>query len=288
MTPGEYCRQKTVASGSSFILAFRFLPENKRCAMNAIYAFCREIDDVVDETQNAALATHQLAVWREEIECVFAMDGAPQHPVAQALRQAVREYALEKAHFMALIDGMAMDLSRSRYPDFQALSLYCYRVAGVVGFLSAGVFGSMPWKEMPDDLRAYAEHLGMAFQLTNILRDVGEDAGRGRLYLPQDELARFGVTASSVLAGKPDGGWIELLGAQAARIEDFYARAALHLARLPRAMRRAQWPGLVMAAIYHAILKKIVARNFPVLSERIGLSMPRKLWLVLQAMAGIV
>ena len=192
MTPDEYCRQKAAASGSSFYYSFMFLPPPRRRAITALYAFCREVDDVVDEATDPGVASAKLAWWREEVHAAFV--GTPQHPVAQALKPVVAAYALPEAHFQAVIDGMAMDLERNRYLDFAELEAYCHRVAGVVGLMSAEIFGYAN-----PATREYAHDLGIAFQLTNIVRDVGEDARRGRIYLPQEDLARHGVTAGSIL-----------------------------------------------------------------------------------------
>ena len=178
MTPDEYCRQKAAQSGSSFYYSFLFLPPPKRNAITALYAFCREVDDVVDEVPDPGVARTKLAWWRQEIARAF--DGTPQHPVAQALAPVVREFALPLDQFQTILDGMAMDLEQSRYLDFSALELYCHRVAGVVGLMSAEIFGYTDPKA-----KGYARDLGVAFQLTNICRDVGEDARRGRIYLPQ-------------------------------------------------------------------------------------------------------
>lgn len=182
MTPDEYCQQRTARSGSSFYYSFLFLPPPRRRAITALYAFCREVDDVVDEVREPDVARVKLAWWRREIQAVY--DGAPQHPVARALVPVVREYALPADDLQTVIDGMAMDIDQSRYLDFAALEAYCHRVAGVVGVMSSQIFGATA-----EATRAFARDLGIAFQLTNIIRDVGEDAGRGRVYLPQDELS---------------------------------------------------------------------------------------------------
>jgi phytoene synthase len=195
MDPQSYCEAKLAQSGSSFAYSFRFLPKPRRHAITALYAFCREVDDVVDEVTDPAVARMKLAWWRKEIAAAFA--GKPQHPVALALTEIVGKYALPRAHFDAIIDGMAMDLDQNRYQDFATLERYCHRVAGVVGLLSAEIFGY----EDPAT-RTYARELGIAFQLTNIIRDVGEDAQRGRIYLPQDELRRFGVSNADILGRK--------------------------------------------------------------------------------------
>ncbi|HFE38144.1 MAG TPA: squalene synthase HpnD, partial [Gammaproteobacteria bacterium] len=186
MTPQEYCQNKAAASGSSFYYSFRFLPEIKRHAIIALYAFCREVDDVVDETSDANLARIKLQWWRDEIDKLF--HGTPSHPVTQALKDYLPDFKFNENYFYDIIDGMEMDLDYDSYPSYQELSLYCYRVASVVGLLTVEIFGYENKKTL-----AYAKELGMAFQLTNILRDVHEDALRGRVYLPLDELKRFNV-----------------------------------------------------------------------------------------------
>src|SRR5664279_3853003 len=192
MSPDEYCEQKAAESGSSFYASFRFLPPGRRRAITALYAFCREADDVVDETSDAGVARIQLAWWRNEIAGTFGAQ-MPQHPVALALRPVVTEFSLPQQHFQEIIDGMEMDLDQRRYADFGTLERYCHRVAGVVGLMSAEIFGyAMP------ATKDYAHDLGIAFQLTNIIRDVGEDARRGRIYLPQEDLDRFAVTQSDI------------------------------------------------------------------------------------------
>jgi 15-cis-phytoene synthase len=174
MTPDEYCREKVAKSGSSFYYSFLFLPPERRSAITALYAFCREVDDVVDEQHEPTVARAKLAWWRQEVAHVYSGDA--QHPVARALQTVVARYPLPQAHFQTVIDGMAMDLDQNRYLDFAALEQYCHRVAGVVGLMSAEIFGYEH-----ADTRQYARDLGIAFQLTNILRDVGEDARRGRI-----------------------------------------------------------------------------------------------------------
>src|SRR5512142_2303573 len=197
MTPDEYCQQKAARSGSSFYYSFLFLPPEKRRAITALYAFCREVDDVADEVRDAGVARTKLAWWRTEVANLFA--GHPQHPVTRALAPFVAAYGLDAARMNEIIDGMEMDLTHHRYGDFAALELYCHRAAGVVGQLSAAIFGY----SSPSTLD-YAERLGIAFQLTNIIRDVGEDARRGRVYLPADELARFGLTGDDILQRRDD------------------------------------------------------------------------------------
>jgi len=269
MTPDEYCQQKAAASGSSFYYAFHFLPPPKRRAITALYAFCREVDDVVDEVHDEAVAQTKLAWWRQEIARTF--DGSPQHPVAQALVPVVREFALPQEHFQTIIDGMAMDLGQTRYLDFAALELYCHRVAGVVGLLSAEIFGYTN-----PATRGYARDLGVAFQLTNICRDVGEDARRGRIYLPQEDLARFGVAASSILRAEYSPAFQSLMKFEFDRATDWYAKA---IARLPAEDRKAQRTGLVMAAIYRTLLHEIARDGYRVLDRKTSLTPIRKLWI---------
>jgi phytoene synthase len=269
MTPDEYCRQRAAQSGSSFYYSFLFLPPERRRAITALYAFCREVDDVVDEVTDPAVARAKLAWWRQEIEAAFS--GSPQHPVARALQPVVAKFALPVEHFQTVIDGMAMDLDRSRYLDFAELELYCHRVAGVVGLMSAAIFGTTSAATQD-----YARDLGVAFQLTNIIRDVGEDARRGRIYLPQDELARYGVAPSALLQRGGGDAFHALMSHQVVRAREWYRRA---LGVLPAQDRAAQRPGLIMAAIYGALLDEIEASGFRVLDQRIALTPLRKFWI---------
>ena len=269
MTPDQYCESKAAQSGSSFYYSFRLLPPERRRAITALYAYCREVDDVVDEVHDPGVARAKLAWWRAEIAAVY--EGTPQHPVAQALVPVVRTYRLPREHFDAVIDGMAMDLAQQRYADFAELERYCHRVAGVVGLLSAEIFGY----EEPSTAR-FARDLGVAFQLTNIVRDVGEDARRGRIYLPQEDLDRHGVTASAILRGREEPGFRALMAFEVARAREWYDRAMRELA--PRD-RRAQRASLAMAAIYRALLDEIERDGFRVLDRRIALTPLRKLWI---------
>ncbi len=269
MDPHAYCAAKLAQSGSSFAYSFRFLPEPRRKAITALYAYCREVDDVVDEVTDPAVARMKLAWWRREIAAVFA--GKPQHPVALALAEIVVEYSLPQEHFDAILDGMAMDLDQNRYQDFATLERYCHRVAGVVGLLSARIFGYED-----DSTRVYARELGIAFQLTNIIRDVGEDAQRGRIYLPQDELRRFSVSNADILGRKLTPSFQSLMAFQVERARSFYAAA---FAALPAVDRRAQRPGLMMAAVYRALLAEIERDGYRVLDRRISLAPLYKAWL---------
>ncbi len=269
MTPDEYCQQRAAASGSSFYYSFLFLEPRRRQAITALYAFCREVDDVVDECPDAGLARTKLDWWRGEVAALYR--GRPGHPVTQALAVSLKEFQLPQEQLLEIIDGMEMDLDNARYADFKALHLYCYRVASVVGLLAAEIFGYRERQTLK-----YAHDLGLAFQLTNIIRDVGEDARRGRIYLPQDELARFGVTESDLLNANYSESFRRLMQFQVERAQATYQQA---FAQLPAADRKAQRAGLVMAAIYRATLNEIVHDDFRVLDQRISLPPLRKLWL---------
>jgi phytoene synthase len=269
MTPEEYCQQKASQSGSSFYYSFLFLPQHRRRAIIALYAFCREVDDVVDECHDPQIATTKLVWWRHELDNLYA--GNPQHPVTCALLPILAEFNLTQEQLLEIIDGMEMDLLQSRYLNFKALSLYCYRVASVVGLLSAEIFGYQDRKT-----QKYAHDLGMALQLTNIIRDVGEDAGMGRIYLPLDELQRFEVTADDILNARYTDNFRRLMEFQIERAEQYYTQA---MSELPNGDRKTQRPGLVMAGIYRTLLDEIKRENCQVLTQRIALTPVRKLWI---------
>ena len=269
MSPDEYCQQKTAQSGSSFYYSFLFLPPERRRAITALYAFCREVDDTVDETSDQSVARIKLAWWRNEVTQMFT--GTPTHPVMLALQPHLAVYDLKQEHLLAIIDGMEMDLDQSRYLDYPNLKKYCWHVAGVVGILSASIFGVTN----PQTLR-YAEALGLAFQLTNIIRDVGEDARKGRIYLPINELQQFNVTAADLLNARHSEKFEALMKFQADRAQKLYDEA---FALLPQDDRRAQRPGLMMAAIYRTLLDEIERDGFHVLNQKISLTPLRKLWL---------
>jgi phytoene synthase len=269
MSPDEYCQQKTVQSGSSFYYSFLFLPPERRRAITALYAFCREVDDTVDDATDGSVARIKLAWWRTEVSKMYG--GVPTHPVMLALQPHVATYNLQEQHLLAIVDGMEMDLDQSRYLDYAGLQRYCWHVAGVVGILSASIFGYTN----PQTLQ-YAEKLGLAFQLTNIIRDVGDDARKGRIYLPVNDLQKFGVTANDLLKLQHSDKFEALMRFQAERAQAIYDEA---LALLPKEDRRAQRPGLMMAAIYRTLLDEIQRDGFHVLNQRISLTPLRKLWL---------
>jgi phytoene synthase len=273
MTPQQYVQDRASKSGSSFYYAFLFLPPPRRAAITAFYAFCREVDDVVDEVPDPSVAATKLAWWRKEVATAFA--GRPSHPVMQALLPLAPDFGIEAGHLNAVIDGCQMDLEQTRFLDFAGLSRYCHLVAGVVGEVAANIFG----RSEADTVR-YAHTLGRAMQLTNIIRDVGDDARRGRIYLPVSELQRFEVKASEILQRTKPWGYSDrftaLMKFQAERAHATYDEA---LSLLPAADRQPQKPGLMMANIYRTLLREIEAQGFQVLHQRTSLTPLRKLWI---------
>ena len=269
MTPIEYCRDKLANSRSSFQFAFQFLPPRERDGIIALYAFCREVDDVVDEMREPSVARAKLGWWRDEIARLYA--GSPQHPVTRALADVRQHARLEQRWFDEIITGMEMDLDHDGYETFDDLLLYCWRAAGVVGLLSAAVFGY-------DDpaTEDYAQKLGTAFQLTNIIRDVAEDARRGRVYLARADLAHCGVGADDLTAATTSEQLRKLLAEYGRRAHAYYDAA---LAALPESDRYRQRSGLMMAAIYSQLLARLERDGYRVLERRTTLTPWRKLWL---------
>ncbi|MFZ5566089.1 MAG: presqualene diphosphate synthase HpnD [Pseudomonadota bacterium] len=274
-TPEQYVQDKAAASGSSFYYAFLFLPKPRRAAITAFYAFCREVDDVVDEVSDPGVAQTKLAWWQAEVQRAYA--GQPGHPVLQALMPHVATYGIEARHLLAVIEGCQMDLQQTRYLDYPGLQNYCHLVAGIVGEVAARIFG-----QTDEATTRYAHTLGLAFQLTNIIRDVGEDALRGRIYLPVSELQQFDVKAHEILNRQYSERFTALMKFQAERAHRLYDEA---LALLPANDRRAQKPGLMMASIYRTLLREIEHDNFQVLHQRISLTPLRKLWLAWRVQA---
>ena len=269
MSPDQYCQQKAAGSGSSFYYSFLFLPPERRRAITALYAFCREVDDAVDEASDAQRAAVKLAWWRAELANLGA--GRPQHPVTKALLPFMETFSISTDRLGEIIDGMEMDLTQTRYLDWAGLERYCYRVAGVVGILAAGIFGYRDARTLD-----YARRLGIAFQLTNIIRDVGEDARKNRIYLPMEDLKAHGVPASDILQARETEAFRSLMRFEAERAKAHYAQA---MQALPGEDRRAQRPGLIMAAIYRALLDEIERDGFRVLAQRTSLTPVRKLFI---------
>jgi phytoene synthase len=275
MTPQQYVQQKAAASGSSFYYAFLFLPAPRRAAITAFYAFCREVDDVVDEVSDPGVARTKLAWWQSEVAKAYA--GQASHPVLQALMPHTALYGIEQRHLQAVIDGCQMDLDQTRYLDYPGLQRYCHLVAGIVGEVAARIFG-----QTDERTTQYAHTLGLAFQLTNIIRDVGDDAMRGRIYLPVNELQQFDVKAHEVLQRQYSERFTALMRFQAERAHQLYDQA---LTLLPPADLRTQKPGLMMASIYRTLLREIEHEQFQVLHQRISLTPLRKFWLAWKVQA---
>ena len=264
----DYCHQKAAESHSSFLSGFRFLSVEKRNAITVLYAFCRELDDVVDGCTDLNVAQITLNWWRSDLEKVFNNE-MPEHPVHQALKDIRASFDLPKNEFEALIDGMQMDLEQARYGSFDELKLYCYRVAGVVGHLIARILGFSNPKTLE-----YADKMGLALQLTNIIRDVGEDARQGRIYLPIEEMQKFDVPANVIMQCKPTDNFAKLMQFQVDRARETYREAML---LLPAADKKSQKVGLIMAAIYYALLNEIDRDGVQnVLTYKIAIPSPRK------------
>ena len=281
MTPQEYAQQKAAASGSSFYYAFLFLPPERRAAITAFYAYCREIDDVVDEVSDPGVAQSKLDWWRGEVRNAFA--GQASHPALQALLPHAGSFGIEARQLLQVIEGCEMDLTQTRYLDFANLQQYCHLVAGVVGEVAAGIFGQTDPRTTD-----YAHKLGLALQLTNIIRDVGEDAVRGRVYLPIEDLQRFDVKAHELVkrGSTSDASFAQrfeaLMRFQIERALQTYDEA---LALLPAQDRQAQKPGLMMASIYRTLLEEIAREPQLVLTKRVSLTPLRKLWLAWKVQA---
>lgn len=259
-------RKLTKASGSNFYYAFLFLPKPKREAIYAVYAFCRLSDDLVDEARAGGDVSAALTRWRKELEGYFR--DSVGHPVIVAAGQAARRFNIPRTYFEELLNGMEMDLTRSRYATFEELYSYCYRVASIVGLICIEIFGYRNPRT-----KEYAERLGIAFQLTNILRDLAVDAARGRIYLPQDELKRFGYSEDELLAGRYSDAFVELMRFQCERARGYFRDAAT---ALPPEDRRSLLAAEIMKAIYYRLLLKIEQRGYNVFGFDIAIPRPRK------------
>ncbi len=270
----ERCAEITRRSRSSFYYAFILLTPERRRALNAVYAFCRFIDDIVDD-ESIREPAMLLARWREELDHVYA--GVPTRALSRALADSARRFAIPRVHFEEIIAGVEMDLSRTRYQTFGELRPYCYRVASALGLICIEIFGYRN-----PSAKIYAENLGLALQLTNILRDVREDAARGRIYLPLEDLARFNVTEDEILGGVYSSNFVSLMDFEARRAQELYAAAQIALAAEDRStLLTAE----AMRLIYGALLERIIKSNYRVLDRRHRLSAPHKLYLVGRAWA---
>jgi len=273
MTPQEYCQNKAAKSGSSFYYSFLSLPNQKREAITAVYAFCREVDDIVDAPGDLQVKNVKLNWWHQEIHNLY--NAKPQHPITRALEPMINTFNLPEEYFSEIIDGMQMDLTQNRYASFKELSLYCYRVASVVGLICAEIFGYQDRQTLK-----YANDLGMAFQLTNIIRDVYDDYKNDRVYIPQDELEKYGVTENDIKTQNHNEAFNELMRFQTERANSYYDKA---FAQLPDSDRFTQRAGIIMSSIYHALLTEIIKDNYQVLIHRVRLSSYRKIWIAWRA-----
>ncbi len=265
MTASEaqaYCNAVTKRSGSNFYYSFFFLPAARREAMYTVYAFCKEVDSAVDDAPPGSDPRKAISRWREEVAAVYS--GTPTHPVAISLAGHVRQLGIPKDYFDELINGVEMDLSTTRYATFEALSRYCYRVACVVGLICLHIFGTRD-----PQAKDYAVNLGMAFQLTNILRDLGTDVDRGRIYLPQEDLLRFEYPAQHLLQKQQTAPFKTLMRFQCARAHEFYGKARAILDGLPRADRKALLPAEIMRGVYERILFRIEQADYRVFGPRV-------------------
>ena len=278
MTGGKLVSRLTRRSGSNFYYAFLTLPKRRRDALYAVYAFCRTVDDVADlgpeRGADPATLRAELDRWRRDVARCYDAGPGPEHPIAQRLAVAVREFAIPREALDAIVDGVAMDVDATRYETAEDLYPYCYRVASAVGLAAIEIFGYTDPRA-----RDYAINLGVALQLTNIIRDVGADARVGRVYIPQQDLRRFGVASDDLKAGRYTASFVALMEHQAARAETFY-RAARDA--FPRGDARKLVAGEIMGRIYHALLTEIAARRFRVLDERITLPARRKVAIALR------
>ncbi|MFQ5356120.1 MAG: presqualene diphosphate synthase HpnD [Mariprofundaceae bacterium] len=273
MNPARYCEEKARGSGSSFFYAFLFLQEEQRRAMIALYAFCREVDDIADEISDAQVAASKLVYWRNEIDRVY--EGSPTHPIGKELNRAIQHFGLGQKHFHEVMDGIGTDIAGTPYLKKSDLSQYCYRVAGAVGLLSIKIFGhSSP------TACDFAIALGEALQLTNILRDLKEDADRNRIYIPREDRLKFGVRDEDFMRGNMTNGMKSLLVHYGDKADVCY-RKAVNL--LPACDRTPLRPSLIMGSIYYAHLQRLKATDFDVWQQPVRLLPVRKIWIAWKA-----
>src|SRR5262245_61134375 len=269
-----YCTALTKKSGSNFYYSFLFLPRKRRAAMYTVYAFCKEVDNAVDEPPVGSNPHEELRRWQTEIEAAYR--GTPNFPVTVSLASHVKQLSIPQAYFDELIKGVEMDLTASRYQSFQDLSLYCYRVASVVGLICLHIFG-------PTSARAqdYAVALGMAFQLTNILRDIGADAAQGRIYLPQEDLQKFGCTEQAILQRQEIAEVRTLIRFESTRAHEYYAKAQAAFEGLPACDQKALTVAEIMRAVYFRLLKQIEDPKHQIFGPRARLTTGRRLAMAL-------
>jgi phytoene synthase len=267
-----YCREVTRQQAKNFYYAFLFLPRHKREAIYAVYAFCRYCDDIADEGQDVTTQQTLLQQWREELDRCYA--GTPTHLITQALQPVIATYAIPKQYFEELICGVEMDLTVRRYPTFSDLEQYCYRVASVVGLMCIEIFGYVH-----PGVQGYARNLGIALQLTNIMRDVKEDAARGRIYIPLEDLLACRYPEGLLLQCRYTAEFVAVMEFQARRAEEYYRKAAACL--LPGDKAGLLAPE-IMAGIYQTTLRKIARRRYNVFQGRISLSVARKICIALR------
>jgi 15-cis-phytoene synthase len=266
----RYTRRLARASKSNFYYAFLFLPRDKRAAITTAYAFCRQTDDLIDDAASLPAAVEALKGWREELDRCYA--GTATHPTFRALAQILGRFPIPQEYLADVIAGCEMDATLTRYATFEDLALYCYRVASCVGLICIEIFGYRN-----PLTRQYAVDMGTAFQLTNIIRDVGQDARRGRIYLPQEDLRRFGVSEADLLAGRGTPAFADLMRFQAERAKRFFARAEAPAEDRPHLLAAE-----IMRSIYRALLQTIEDAGYPVLGDPITLSRPRRISLALR------
>ncbi|MFN8543905.1 MAG: presqualene diphosphate synthase HpnD [Candidatus Binatia bacterium] len=270
----EHCEALTRAAHSNFYWGFRLLPHDRRLALCAVYAFCRAADDIADEPGVGREPARLLARWREELAAAYA--GRPQHPIGVALADTVERFHVPREHFEAVIAGVEMDLTRDRYDTWKDdLARYCYGVAGAVGLIAIELFGYRN-----PSAQEYAVSLGLAFQLTNILRDVAEDATRGRIYLPRADLARFGAREEDLLAGRMTEEIRHVLAFECARAGEYYGRARFSLAEEDR---QSLAPAEAMRMIYEQLLRRVMFRRYDVFGAKVRLTRPEKAGLAVAA-----
>src|SRR5579883_542569 len=275
ITDTEYAAQLTAQSKTNFYYSFSMLPRDEREAMNTVYAFCRTIDDIVDEnadTADVSRKRERLAMWRREVEKCYS--GEASNPILLPLSKVVQRFRIPKQYFLTLIDGMEMDLVKRRYATFEELHEYCYSVASIVGLMCIEIFG---YKY--EETRDYAVQLGIAMQLTNILRDIKVDKEKGRIYLPQEDMQLFGIQEYEILLEQPSPRLQQLLAYEAERARSYYKSAR---ALLKKDERITMFAAEIMDAIYYRLLEKIELSNFNVFQKRITVSTPHKLLIAMR------